>query len=482
MIERLFQMIGRKKEIEKINRLLTSGRSEFLAITGRRRVGKTFLIDTLLGEHYCFSMTGIQNGNFTAQLVNFGVKLSEYDGTNTPKIPKNWQAAFLQLKAYLKTLSKKKKHVLFIDELPWVSTPRSGFIQMLAHFWNDYLSKEPHFILVICGSATSWISHKIINDPGGLHNRVTENIHLYPFTFSETFAFLKHKGLQFTLQETAKIYMALGGIPFYLDNLRKGESFAAGIERICFSPNGILYNEYKNLFQALFNNAEVHQEIVSLLASRQYGVPHAEIWKHIGLKQPTGSYQRAIEELIISDFVTENMPFGKKKRGLTYRLIDEYSVFYHRFIKTIPKYVPGIWQQLSESQAFKSWAGYAFEMFCHKHIDSIKRALGIAAVYTEVYGFYVPGASQEEGLQIDLLIDRKDGCINLCEIKFYSGPFTITQPEYQALIRKKQRFIDLTGTRKQVFLTFITNHGVAPNAFASEIVDSEVRLEHFLEG
>ncbi len=475
-------MIGRKKEIEKIERLLASGRSEFLAVTGRRRVGKTFLIDALLGKNYCFSMTGIQNGSITAQLINFGVKLSEYNGASTPKAPESWQAAFLQLKAYLKTLGKEQKQVIFMDELPWVSTPKSGFIQMLAHFWNDYLSKEPHFILVICGSATSWITQKVINDTGGLHNRVTENIHLYPFTLSETHAFLSSKGLQFTLQEVAKIYMALGGIPFYLENLRKGESFAVAIERICFSPNGILHNEYTNLFQALFNNAEIHQQIVSVLAGRHYGMSHAEILQQIGMQQPTGSYQRAIEELIISNFVIENTPFGKKKRGSTYRLMDEYSVFYHRFIKPNKKYTPGIWQLLAESQSYKIWAGYAFETLCHKHIDSIKRALGISAVYTEINSLSIPGSAETDGLQIDLVIDRKDGCINLCEIKFYSGPFTITKEYYQQLVEKRQRFIDYTGTKKQVFLTFITNHGIVPNAYSGEIVDAEVRLENLLEG
>lgn len=474
-------MIGRKKEIEKIERLLASGRSEFLAVTGRRRVGKTFLVDTLLKTHYCFSMTGIQNGSMATQLVNFGVKLAEHDGTNSPQKPENWQAAFLQLKAYLKTLPKDRKHVIFLDELPWIETPRSGFVQMLAHFWNDYLSKEPHFLLVICSSATSWIIKKVINDPGGLHNRITENIHLHPFTLSETRDFLNSKGLALSLQDLTKVYMALGGIPFYLESLRKGESFSAAIERICFAPNGILFNEYNNLYLALFSNAEIHQQIVAALSVRHHGMLHAEILKEMGMKQPTGSYQRAMEELIVSGFVVENTPFGRQKRGSTYRLVDEYSIFYHRFIQPNKKYSPGIWQQLSESQAYKIWAGYAFENLCHKHIDAIKRALGIAAVYTEISSLRVPASDGTPGFQIDLLIDRKDNAINLCEIKFHSGPFTINAEYYQQLIGKRQRFIDHAGISKQVFLTFITNHGVAPNAYARDAVDAEVRLEQFLE-
>lgn len=475
-------MIGRKKEIEKIERLLHSGRSEFLAVTGRRRVGKTYLVDSLLKSRYCFSMTGIQNGSLAAQLVNFAVKLSEYDGTNAPRNPDNWQTAFLHLKTHLKTLNQDKKHVIFLDELPWIDTPKSGFVQMLAHFWNDYLSKEPHFILVICGSATSWIVKKVVNDPGGLHNRITENIHLNPFTLAETHAFLNSKGLSFSLQDLTRIYMCLGGIPFYLENLRKGESFPAAIERICFAPTGVLYNEYQNLFQALFNNAEMHQKIVGALAARPYGLPHADILRHMGLGQPGGSYQRAMEELLISGFIMEHSPFGRQKRGSVYRLIDEYCIFYHSFIQSNRKYSPGVWQQLAESQSYKIWAGYAFETLCHQHIDALKRALGIAAVYTEISALRVPPTDERPGFQIDLLIDRKDNCINLCEIKFHSGPFTITKEYYAQLIEKRQRFIDFTGTRKQVFITFITNYGVAPNRYAQELADAEVRLEQLLEG
>lgn len=472
-------MIGRQQEVKKIDLLLAAQRPQFLAVTGRRRVGKTFLVDTLLKEHYCFSMTGIQNGNTTAQLVNFSIKLAEYQEIAEFSTPKNWQFAFLQLKTYLKTLDKNKKQVIFIDELPWVATPKSGFIQMLAHFWNDYLSKEAHFILVICGSATSWITKKIINDPGGLHNRVTEIIHLNPFTLKETNEFLKSKSLRFTNQEIAKIYMALGGIPFYLENLRKGESFPIAIERICFAPTGLLKNEYNNLYQALFNHADIHKAIVDALAAQPYGATHKEILQKTGLSQ-SGSYQRALEELIISDFVMEQLPFGKRKRGVTYRLIDEYSTFYHRFIKTNKKYIPNMWQQIATSQSYKIWTGYAFEAICHKHFYAIKQALGIGAVYTEVTSFFVPTTDERDGFQIDLIIDRKDDAINLCEIKFYATIFTINKTYYQQLIQKRQRFIEYTKTKKQVFLTFISNHGLLQNSYATEIIDAEVVLADLL--
>jgi uncharacterized protein len=469
-------MIGRKTESERINALLASSRSEFLAITGRRRVGKTFLIDSLLKDAFCFTMTGIQEGSTTMQLTNFTLKLREYTGKEDLSVPKNWQLAFQELKNHLKTLPTDKKHVLFLDELPWIETRKSGFTQMLAHFWNDYLSKEKHFLLVVCGSASSWIVKKVLNDTGGLHNRVTENIHLYPFTLSETQAFLQSKNLQFSIQELTRIYMALGGIPFYLEQIKKGETFATAIERICFSPTGILYNEYNNLYQALFNGAALHQQIVAILAEKPQGISHTEICKQLGITNASGTYQRAMEELQICDFVQELTPFGRQKRSSMYRLIDEFSVFYHHFMKQNRKFTPNMWQQLAESQSYKIWAGYAFEQLCHKHIPAIKQALGIPAVFTETSSLRAPAHDQEAGFQIDLLLDRKDQAINLCEIKFRNGLFQLDKAEYNALVAKRERFKTYTRTKKQVFITLITNHGIAPNAYSQEIVDVELTV------
>jgi len=468
-------MIGRKQEIEKLESALKGNKSAFVAVTGRRRVGKTFLIDTILKKFYCFNLTGIQNGNRTAQIFNFSVKLSEYMVSETPVHFDGWQEAFYHLRSYLKTLSKNRKQVIFIDELPWVSTVRSGFIQLLAHLWNDYLSKEKHFILVVCGSATSWISQKIINDKGGLHNRVSEIIHLKPFTLYETRLFLASLKINLTDPQIAKIYMALGGIPFYLEQIKKGENFSAAIERICFSTTGILKNEYINLYESLFSNAGVHLSIVQVLAGAPTGLSYSEILNK--LKQPSsGSYTRAIEELLVSDFIIQVSSFNKKKKGVTYRLADEYSIFYHRFIKENQKYIPGIWMQLSATQAYKSWSGYAFEDLCHKHIKEIKRALGIESVFTRISRLGVSKAQDQIGFQIDLIINRNDDAINLCEIKFYDSIYTINKNIYTQLQHRKTLFREYTDTKKQLFTTMITCHGLKDNAYATDVVDSRITL------
>lgn len=467
-------MIGRKQQISTLNSLYASKKSEFLAVTGRRRIGKTYLVDTVYNEHLSFRVSGIQDGGLNVQIFNFLDKLSEKTKLKYPKT-KTWQEAFLYLKQYCQTLNKKKKHVLFFDELPWMNTPKSNFIQFLAHFWNDYLSKENHFILVICGSASSWITKKIIKDKGGLHNRLTEIISLKPFSLSETKEYLFSKKINMSDQSITLIYMILGGVPYYLNLIKKGESTTTAIQRLCFDEDSILKHEYQNLYKALFYNSLDHEAIVEALSKTKGSYTREEILKASKV-QAGGPYNRAMEDLILSGFVSEDINYGKKKKGAVYRLNDEYTIFYHKFIKTASKSTSGVWSQISASQSFKIWAGLAFEALCFKHIDKIKSALGIAGVYTEIYAYRYIGEAGSDGFQIDMVIDRKDDTINLCEMKYYSGPFSIDKAYANELLKRKQKFIEKANPTKQVLITFITNYEISTNNYSEEIVDSTVQL------
>jgi len=469
-------MVGRIAEIKSLENILKKDSSTFLAVTGRRRVGKTYLIDNFFKKNMCFRITGIQNANIDEQLNNFTIKLAEYSKMPILHSFNNWQEAFLQLKTYLLSLDKRTKKVIFIDELPWITTQKSKFLQFLAHFWNDYLSKEKHFILVVCGSASSWLTKNIINNKGGLHNRLTNLINLKPFTLSETKTFLLSLNIKLSNQEISKLYMTFGGVPFYLEQIRRGESSAIAIERICFSGEGVLKNEYDNLYKALFRNAERHEAIVKVLARKNSGLTRKEIIKQSKIKAG-GTYDRTIDDLLLSGFITEFIPFGRKKRGVMYRLNDEFSIFFHRFIYPNKKYTKGMWSQISASQAYKVWTGYAFENLCLKHIDELKKAIGISAVYTEISSYRDEGNKDEKGFQIDLIIDRKDDIINLCEIKYYAASFKIDKKYASELRERKQVFIEHTKTKKQVFNTFITNYGLFDNEYARDIADTEIVLD-----
>ena len=469
-------MIGRKEETKALKKILRKRSSSFVAITGRRRVGKTFLIDNFYKDYICFRITGIQNASQETQIINFVTKLAEFTNSKIVITPKNWQEVFLLLKQYLSSLDKRRKRVIFLDELPWIASEKSNFLQILAHLWNDYLSKENHFVLVVCGSASSWLTKNIVNDTGGLHNRLSDIIHLMPFNLAETSEYLHSLNIKLSQQEISKVYMTFGGVPFYLQQIDRGEGSASAIERICFKNDGALKNEYQNLYRALFKNADNHEAVVAALAKKTAGLTRVEIIKSSKIK-PGGVYNRTIEDLLHSGFITEFIPYGKKKRGVMYRLNDEFSIFYHRFMKPNRKYTSGMFSQIAASQAYKSWTGYAFENLCFRHINQIKKVMGISAVYTEISSYRSVGNNGTKGFQIDLIIDRKDGIINLCEIKYYSGRFILDKKYALELTERRQRFIEDTKTKKQVFITFISNYGVLENEYSNEIVDTELVLD-----
>lgn len=466
---------GRDKEVSIMKRLLDSENSEFLAVTGRRRIGKTYLVDTVYAKHSVFSMTGIKDAAMEEQLAHFTDKLRGYAGKSMIQQPSSWQEAFILLKQYLQQKRSSKKQVLFFDELPWLATPRSLFLQMLGHFWNDFLSKEKKYILVICGSFTSWIVRKVYNDKGGLHNRITAKINLQPFSLKETKQYLTSRGIQLTDNALAEIYMIMGGIPYYLNAIQRGDSSTTAMERICFTIDGLLYDEYQNLFKALYDRPENHEAIVKALSQGKQGLSRKELLSKSKV-EAGGPFTRAMQDLVLSGFVEEQAPFGKKKRGVTYRLIDEYSIFHNRFISKNRSSGKGIWQKLSAGQSYRIWRGYAFESLCLRHLTEIKAALGIGGVYTEVSSYRLAGNDEQTGFQIDILLDRADNCINLCECKYHEADYVITKNYATQLRNRKAAFSSSTKTKKSVFTTLITNYPVVDNKYALETVDARVEL------
>lgn len=423
-------------------------------------------------------MTGIQSADMKAQLGNFTRKLSLHSQLPFPATPpKDWGEAFFQLRGYLECQPKTQKQVVFLDELSWINTAKSVFLQHLAHFWNDYLSKQSHFILIVCGSAGSWLVNNVTNDKGGLHNRLTATIHLQPFTLSETKEFLEAKGIIKPLQEIAKLYMVLGGIPYYLDDIQVHESNDQAIERMCFSENGKLKNEYQNLYKSLFTNPENHEKIVDALAGSQKGMLRNQIIEKSKV-QDGGPFNRAMNDLLACGFVTTIAQFGRKKREERYLLNDEFSHFYHQFIKKNQRYTQGVWMQVSQSQSFEIWLGYAFERLVLRHIPALKQRLGIAGVYTEVFNLY-PSNEQEKVMQVDLLLDRKDKVINFCEIKHYDAHFKISKEFYESASQKLDYFRSL-APQKQIVYTLVTNKSIIPNEYSTALVGQVVVLDELL--
>ena len=466
------KIIGRTDEQEKLAAILKSKEAELMAVYGRRRVGKTFLINNYFEKQLIFDISGIDNASMDEQLENFTRSLSGRLGFKLEQ-PGSWLSAFEMLKNYLAPLLKKQKRAIFFDEFPWLQTPRSGFLGAFDNFWNTWASKEKNLIVILCGSAAAWMIEHVVNNTGGLHRRVTRKMRLLPFTLSETTAFLQHRSINLDRYQLLQIYMAMGGIPEYLKGIARGQSAMQAIDTICFSKDGFIFDEFKILFQSLFDEAKNHIKVIRALAKKGKGLTRTEIINDCGLSSG-GWITRTLEDLTESGFITSYIPFDRTVKDNIYRLTDEYCAFYLKFIEGSSIKGTGAWARFSAGSSWKSWAGFAFENICLKHEVSIKKALGIENVNTTASMWRHKG---EKGAQIDMLIDRADHCINVCEMKFSTSPYDITKGYATELQNKLDVFRDTTGTRKTLFGTMVTTYGVKNIDKYPGLVQSEVTME-----
>ncbi len=468
-------LIGRRLESEQLRSFAQSQKSQFVAVYGRRRVGKTFLIRQTFASQFAFQSTGLANATMSQQLAQFHAALMRFATQSSwePPPPQSWFEAFQQLAELVEALPTDQKKVIFLDELPWLDTQHSGFLSSLEHFWNSWASARDDILLIVCGSAAAWMINKLINNRGGLHNRITGYIKLEPFNLGETEKFLESKNVALDHYQIVLLYMVFGGIPYYLDLIHPGLSATQNINRLCFTRNAPFRREYDNLYSSLFRKHHRHVAVVEALAGKGKGLTRKEIIQRSRLSDG-GGLTRILHELEESGFIRRYRGYGKIERESLYQLTDNYSLFYLRFIRNVGKDDEQFWTNAVESPQFRTWAGYSFEMVCLQHIPQIKKALGISGVQTSVSSW------QSSKAQIDLLIDRKDQVINLCEMKFNVGRFTIDKKYAENLRNKVSAFRQASGTRKAIFLTMITTYGLATSRYSGQ-VQNTLTMEDLFE-
>ncbi len=468
-------LVGRKREKKIMARLLTDNDSNFLAVYGRRRIGKTYLIRQFYEKNIVFEASGLHEKNKTQQLENFWFSQYDFEKIKREK-PKTWLQAFQNLKEFIESIETSEKKVIFLDEIAWFETQKSGFLAALDKFWNQFCSKRTDIILVICGSAASWIINKVINNKVGLHNRITCQIQLLPLDVQETKEFLHYKDIHLVNQDIVKLYMIVGGIPYYLRYFEKGQSVDQFIESLFFTENAILKNEFSNLYASLFKNSDYHIKIVKALASKNKGLTRSELLT-VSKLNSGGGFSEMLNELVLCGFIKEIIPLGNKKEDILFRLADEYTLFYFKFLFNTKQ---TNWLQYANSQQFKVWQGFSFENFVYKHIDLIKKELGISGIISNEYSWYFKGNKEESGTQIDLVIDRSDNCITLLEIKFYNAEFIATKEVFENVTNKKAIFISKSKTKKSVFVTMVSLNGAKQNEYYSAFVNNQIVLREIL--
>lgn len=475
-------IFGREVEKAILERLFQSKRAEFLAMYGRWRIGKTYLIyEYFKNKGIFFEITGNRKASKKTQLKRFYKKFSSKFQIDDIEEPVDWADAFDLIRDVAQKIDPSVKFIFFLDELPWLASPKSGFLSALDQAWNNDLSRMPNVLLIVCGSAAAWIIKKIVKDKDGLHGRLSAKIRLQPFTLSESERFLESEGVTLKRKQLIELYMAIGGVAKYLINVPAGKSTVQIINELCFSPHGFLFSEFIDLYRSLFDESEKHIAIVQALAKKRTGMSLEELLK--ATKIPHGGRTTEIlEELTESGFIFQIPAFGKEKKERMIRLMDEYTFFYLSWIDQVRPTIFSSsseidhWSKMCKSPKWHEWSGHAFENICLKHVARIKAALGIAGVLTaESHWRY---SDHEKGAEVDLIIDRSDDCIHLCEIKFCNDEFVIDRDYAEKLEKKKRIFQQVTNTRKAVFLTMITPYGVKKNEHYIGLVDQQLTMDH----
>lgn len=468
-------MIGRKQESEELNRIYNRNKAELVAIYGRRRVGKTYLVDETFEGRITFRHAGLSpadedsKGLLKLQLEHFYNSL-DIQGMVKYDKPTSWLEAFLLLEKFLLAKDDGSRQLVFLDELPWLDTPKSGFIRAFEAFWNTWACHRKNLMVIVCGSANSWIQDKLINNHGGLYNRVTYEMKLAPFNLYECEQLYKEYNVNMSRYDIVQSYMIFGGIPFYMGYVNPKMSLAQNVDNLFFNRNAVLRDEYNKLFSSVFINPEAVKNIVRLLYTRNAGYTRKEIVEKLNITDG-GRLSRNLNALISSDFVIKYVPFGLGKREEHYKLIDPFCIFYLHFIDGRKKNNEKFWQQNSTSASISSWRGFAFENVCFNHVDQIKYALGIPAVITEASA-WSKKEDDTEGVQIDLLISRNDNVINMCEIKYYSGPYKVDKDYYAKLLRRQSVLMEKVSPKVSIHSTLITTFGLVDNEYSGVFVNT----------
>lgn len=473
-------IIGRKREIAELQEVYNSDSAQLVAVYGRRRVGKTFLVDEALKGKITFRHAGLSpvDDDGKRNLMPDQLKAFYYslllNGMKKSHVPTSWLEAFFMLEQHLeKKDNGSRRQVVFLDELPWMDTPRSGFLTAFENFWNGWACHRDNMMVVVCGSANSWIMDKFINNHGGLYGRTTYEVKLAPFTLSECEQFLLSKKIRMSRYDIAQSYMIVGGIPYYLNYFSKERSLAQNVDALFFCEQPKLRDEYDRLFSSVFSNADEMKAIVDFLGTRHSGYMRKDITAHLGIDD-SKNFGEKLKALKASDFITDYVPFGESQRNIHYKLTDPFCLFHQKFVSGRKGLETDFWTHNHCSQMIVSWRGIAFEEVCLKHISQIKRAIGIGGVGSEQMAWSVKGNDEAEGLQIDLLIKRKDNVINMCEIKFYSEEFTISKAYHQKIVHRINELMARASRKTAIHSTLVTTYGLKYNEYSGDFVNTVV--------
>ena len=460
-------LTGRNREIKRLDRVMEETEAQLIIVYGRRRVGKTYLINEYFDYDFDFKFTGSYSQSKQTQLKNFMSELNHYSKDDY-SVPKDWTEAFVMLRDYLETKDMGKKQIVFFDEMPWMDNQRSGFLPAFEWFWNAWASSRRNLVFVVCGSAASWLTDKIEKNKGGLYNRATCKLQLQPLDLHDVEEYLKSRNIEWSRYDIMLCYMIMGGIPYYLRLLDKELTLNENIDELFFRKGAELYDEFDQLYRTLFKPGDQYIKIVEALSKKRMGLTRSEIASKTKLPE-NGVLTKKLNDLIKSGFVRLNPVYKHESRDMRYQLSDYYTKFYFSFVKENAGKNTHMWSVTNDDRQRSAWQGFTFEQICKDHMEQIKKGLGISAVRSEVWSWTKRGNDTEKGAQIDIVIDRADRVISLCEAKFYSREYELKKNDDEDLKTKVSVFREETKINKTIQVVMITTYGVKKNKYSNYV-------------
>lgn len=461
------QIIGRTKEIKRLDRAKEETEAQLIIVYGRRRVGKTYLINEYFDYQFDFKFTGAYHQSKQMQLKNFVSELNRYSKKKNDT-PKDWTEAFSMLRDYLEEKDHQEKQVVFFDEMPWMDNQKSGFLPAFEWFWNAWASTRRNLIFIACGSAASWLTEHIEKNKGGLFHRCTCKLHLQPWDLHDVEEYLRSRNIDWSRYDITGCYMIMGGIPYYLRLLDKELTLNENIDELFFRKGAELHDEFEQLYNTLFKNSDQYIKIVEALSKKRMGLTRSEIAGRTKLPE-NGVLTRMLNDLVNSGFIRSNPMYKHKSRDMHYQLSDYYTKFYYSFVKDNYGKNTHMWSAANDDRRRSVWQGFTFEQVCKDHMELIKKGLGVNGVISDISSWSKKGDDEEKGAQVDIVIDRNDRVISLCEVKFYSCPFEIDKDYDEKLKTKVSVFREETKTNKTIQVVMITTYGIKKNKYSNYV-------------
>lgn len=420
-IQKMKRFVGRELELKKLRAIGEADEPSIVVVYGRRRVGKTELLEQAFRHRNILKFEGIEGLSEKDQYANAMRQLAKYVGEDllTKVQITSWSEFFDLVARY----TKEGTWTIYLEELQWLANYESKLLSELKYAWDNQFRRNPKLLLILCGSAPSFMLEKVVHSKA-LYNRSQHEIHLQELSISETKLFLKNR----SDREIFNAYLSVGGIPEYLKWVDKESSVFQGLCTHAFTSGSFFSREFEKIFTSSLANNKHYREIIETLSRCKF-LSREELAEKLKLTSG-GTLSILLTDLEKCGFISKYCPYNLSNSSnvIRYAIADNYLHFYFNFIRPIQSKIEnGDYNEVPQSaikmDSYAKWLGFAFERWCRKYSRVIAKILGFSGVQYRSGAYFSRATNKKDpGYQIDLVFDRADKVYTICEMKYLQSP------------------------------------------------------------